>query len=38
MAQAQDNASPFILVVPSTAPHPEAVNAFIRYSYGLPLE
>lgn len=38
MAQAQDNAGPFILVVPSTAPHPEAVNAFIRYSYGLPLE
>lgn len=27
---------PHILMVPSTAPHPEAVAAFIRYSFGLP--
>lgn len=38
MKQAPPEAAPYILLVPSTAPHPEAVNAFIRYSYGLPAQ
>lgn len=38
MEDAPKEAGSFFLVVPSTAPHPESVNAFIRYSYGLPIQ
>lgn len=37
LKSADEPDGPYILMVPSTAPHPEAVAAFIRYSFGLPV-